>query len=194
MEAARDGCRVHQRPNHREKTKFCGEMLPFKQPLRSGRRWRFLFKAKGVVCCRWYDSILCWSKIVFLCCSRKTNQGQNSAVKASILKSLTLCFGHSSWTWNWTPSSYQHKLGSPSFPWRRNMGICVIEETQLCVHTHLYAHACTYAALCAHTHTFSWSSWGVNFTPRLCECWPQNFATLWSEEFLKPKAVMCRFL
>lgn len=63
-----------------------------------------------------------------------------------------------------------------------------------CVYTHSYAHACTYAVLCAHTHTLSWSSWGVNFTPRLCECWPQNFATLWSEEFLKPKAVMCCFL
>lgn len=72
--------------------------------------------------------------------------------------------------------------------------MCHWRNTAVCSHTHTHVHAHMLASALAHTRAFSWSSWGVNFTPRLCECWPQNAVTSWSVEFSKPEAVMCCFL
>lgn len=122
----------------------------------------------------------------------KESEGERVTIWRAFESQWHFVLGHSSWAWSGTPSRYQHMLGSTSFLRRRNMGICVIEESQLCVHTHTHMHMLTRTPVCS--HTFSWSSWGVNFTPRLCECWPQNAVTSWSVEFSKPEAVMCCFL
>lgn len=68
--------------------------------------------------------------------------------------------------------------GSTSFLWIGNMGICVIEETQLCVHTLARARACvgvrarwlahspTRPRALTHTHTHILSPAGVLISPR----------------------------
>ena len=50
------------------------------------------------------------------------------------------------------------------------MGICVIEETQLCVHTHSHAHARQYVSAHSHTRTLAHfpGPAGVLISPRGC--------------------------
>lgn len=88
---------------------------------------------------------------------KKVNCWQNKRAWKVLESQWHFVWGQSSWACSETPPRYQHMPGSTSFLWRGNMGICVIEETQLCVHT--LACACSqarqHARTLARAHIFS---------------------------------------